>query len=45
MLPPALLVRAFGLPVLTRTGFDGTGEFDFEDNNLDVYNIADYKKT
>jgi len=31
MLPPALLVRAFGMPTTTRTGFDGTGEYDFED--------------
>jgi hypothetical protein len=45
MLPPALLVRAFGLPTDTRTGFDGTGEYDFEDTNLDVFNIADYKQT
>jgi hypothetical protein len=26
-------------------GFDTTGEYDFEDSNLDVYNIYDYKKT
>jgi hypothetical protein len=43
MLPPAALVRAFGLPTLTRTGFDGTGEYDFEDHNLDVYNLYDFR--
>lgn len=42
---PADLVKAFGSPTPTETGFDGTGEYHFEDNNLDVYNIADYKKT
>ena len=45
MLSPALLVKAFGIPGTTRTGFDGTGEYDFEDNNLDCFNIADYRKT
>ena len=45
MLAPALLVKAFGTPGTTRTGFEGTGEFDFEDNNLDIFNICDYKKT
>ena len=45
MLPPALLVRAFGLPGETRTGFEGTGEYDFEDSNLDCFNLADYKQT
>ena len=45
VLPPALLVRAFGLPSHSRTGFDGTGEYDFEDANLDIFNVCDYKKT
>jgi hypothetical protein len=45
MVPPALLVKAFGMPNPTQTGFDGTGEYDFEDNNLDIFNIADYRKT
>lgn len=45
MLVPSQLVKAFGMPTSTRTGFEGTGEYDFEDNNLDVFNIADYKKT
>jgi hypothetical protein len=45
LIPPALLVKAFGMPASTRTGFAGTGEYDFEDNNLDVYNLCDYKQT
>lgn len=45
MLIPAQLVKAFGMPDFTRTGFDGTGEYDFEDNNLDLFNIADYRQT
>jgi hypothetical protein len=44
-LSPALLVKAFGMPNPSRTGFEGTGEYEFEDNNLDIFNIADYKKT
>jgi len=27
----------------SETGFEGTGEYNFEDNNLDIFNIADYK--
>jgi hypothetical protein len=45
MLIPADLVKAFGQPLPTETGFDGTGEYNFEDNNLDVFNIADYRQT
>ncbi len=44
-LVPADLVKAFGMPGPTETGFDGSGEYNFEDNNLDVFNIADYRKT
>ena len=44
-LVPAQLVKAFGMPFTSRTGFDGTGEYDFEDNNLDIFNIADYRQT
>ena len=33
------------MPTPTKTGFEGTGEYDFEDNNLDIFNLADYKKT
>jgi len=39
------LVKAFGMPSQTEIGFEGTGEYSFEDNNLDVYNIIDYKQT
>jgi len=45
MIAPALLVRTFGTPGMTETGFHGTGEYHFEDNNLDVFNLYDYKKT
>lgn len=44
-LVPALLVKAFGLPTPSETGFEGSGEYTFEDNNLDIFNIADYKQT
>jgi hypothetical protein len=40
---PAQLVKAFGLPQPTEIGFEGTGDYSFEDNNLDVFNICDYK--
>lgn len=42
-LPPALLKRAFGSPDSTTIGFAGSGCYDFEDNNLDVYRLFDYK--
>lgn len=45
MLPPALLIRAFGNPGPIRSGIVATGEFDFEDQNFDVFNITDFKKT
>ena len=45
MIPPALLVKAFGTPGETEIGFAGTGTYNFEDTNLDVYKIIDYKKT
>jgi hypothetical protein len=44
-LVPSELVKAFGLPAPTETGFDGTGEYNFEDSNLDTFNIADYRQT
>ena len=37
--------RAFGTPHWTDQGFAVSGYFDFEDTNLDVYRIFDYKKT
>jgi len=45
MLPPALIIRAFGFPGRSRTGFAATGDYDFEDHNFDVFNLTDYKKT
>jgi len=45
MIPPALLQRAFGTPQWTEMGFAVSGHFDFEDTNLDLYRIFDYKKT
>lgn len=45
MLVPSLLKKAFGTPQLSRTGFFGSGEYDFEDNNLDAFNLYDYKQT
>ena len=45
MIPPALLKRAFGTPDKSQSGFAGTGLFDFEDSNLDLYRLVDYKKT
>lgn len=42
---PADMVKAFGLPSPTETGFQGTGEYHFEDSNLDCFNISEYKKT
>jgi hypothetical protein len=45
MVAPALLKKAFGKPGETQVGFVGTGTYDFEDSNLDLYRIIDYKKT
>ena len=43
--PPALLKKAFGKPEPTITGFAGTGVYEFEDTNLDLFRIHDYKQT
>lgn len=42
---PADLIKAFGQPTPTETGFHTTGEYNFEDSNLDCFSICDYKKT
>ena len=42
---PADLVKVFGVPEESRTPKTGTGEFNFEDNNLDCFCIFDYKQT
>jgi hypothetical protein len=44
-LPPALVKKSFGYPTILRSGFEVSGEYDFEDTNLDVYTILDYKQT
>ena len=45
MVRPALLARAFGKPWETKIGFEGSGDYDFEDVNLDLFNLYDYKQT
>lgn len=45
LIPPALLIKAFGQPAETAIGFAGSGHFDFEDTNLDLFRIHDYKQT
>ena len=42
---PADLVKVFGSPDDSRTPHTGTGEYNFEDNNLDCFCIFDYKQT
>jgi hypothetical protein len=45
LIPPALLKRAFGFPDETQMGHEVTGMYDFEDTNLDLYRLIDYKQT
>ena len=45
MIAPASLVRAFGMPSPTEIFYDGTGEYNFEDSNLDLYCLYDYRQT
>jgi len=45
MLPPALLKRAFGTPDPSEIGFAGSGTFTFEDTNLDMFKLVEYKNT
>ena len=45
LIAPALLKKAFGFPDKTQIGFAGTGQYDFEDSNLDLFRLMDYKKT
>ena len=42
---PADLWKVFGMPDKTSVGIVGTGEYNFEDNNLDCYKLYDYKQT
>jgi heat shock protein HspQ len=45
MVAPADLIKIFGMPDTSETFFQGTGQYTFEDNNLDVFCLYDYKKT
>lgn len=45
LLAPKVLKRAFGTPDTTQVGFYGSGVYDFEDTNLDLFRLYDYKKT
>ena len=45
LLSPAMLVKAFGKPSESAIGFAGTGHYDFEDTNLDLFRLHDYKQT
>lgn len=45
MLPPADLVKLFGTPDSTEIFYMGSGQYTFEDTNLDAYCIFDYKQT
>lgn len=42
-LSPAALVKAFGLPNKANLGFPVSGEYNFEDSNLDIFKLHDYK--
>ena len=42
---PSLLVKVFGMPAPTQIFVEGTGEYNFEDNNLDTYCLMDYRQT
>lgn len=33
------------MPAFTKMGFAGSGDYDFEDLNFDLFNLADYKQT
>lgn len=45
MLAPADLYKVFGIPDEPSIGVAGSGEYNFEDNNLDCYKLYDYKQT
>lgn len=42
---PMTLRRVFGMPDQPTLGTVSTGEYNFEDNNLDCYKLFDYKQT
>jgi hypothetical protein len=43
MISPAALIRTFGDPDSTEIFYSGTGQFDFEDGNLDLFCLYDYR--
>ena len=45
MIAPALLKRAFGTPNESHIGFSVTGIYHFEDKDLSLYCLHDYKQT
>ena len=45
MVAPADLWRVFGMPDEPQNPVTGTGEYNFEDNNLDCFKVYDYKQT
>ena len=45
MIAPADLIKLFGIPDSTEIFFNGTGQYSFEDSNLDTYCLFDYKQT
>jgi len=45
MIAPAALIRCFGDPDTSEIFYEGSGQFDFEDSNLDLYSIYDVKST
>ena len=45
MIAPAVLRKAFGRPDKSAYGFAVSGQYDFEDANLDLYRLVDYKAT
>lgn len=42
---PADLVKAFGMPCESTVFDTATGEYNFEDNNLDCFSLFDHKQT
>jgi len=42
---PALIRQAFGTPDKTELGFEVSGQYDFEDTNLDLFRLFDYQET
>lgn len=45
MIAPADLVKLFGMPDASEIFMEGSGQYTFEDNNLDMFCIFDYKQT